>query len=69
MLARIQVGLKPKIIDSFGEQTKKRILTAANGLRSWKQFAEPWIDRLPVRLAHLACKGLGLSYTIAFKGE
>ncbi|MBU0484863.1 MAG: phosphoribosylformylglycinamidine synthase [Proteobacteria bacterium] len=27
MLARIQVGLKPKIIDSFGEQTKKRIQT------------------------------------------
>ena len=27
MLARIQVGLKPDFIDSFGEQTKKRITT------------------------------------------
>jgi len=48
--------------------TKKRLLTAGHGLRSWKQLAEPWLDRLPVRLAHLACKGLGLSYTIARKG-
>ena len=25
MLARIQVGLKPELIDSFGEGTRKRI--------------------------------------------
>ncbi len=48
--------------------TKKRLLTAGHGLRSWKQLAEPWLDYLPVRVAHLACKGLGLSYTIARKG-
>jgi SAM-dependent methyltransferase len=48
--------------------SRKQLFIAGNGLRSWKQLAEPFIDRIPVRLAHLACKGLGLSYTIATKG-
>jgi len=42
MLARIQVGLKPAIIDSFGDQTKNRIVSdlklAATSVRTIKVF-------------------------------
>ena len=42
MLARIQVGLKPAIIDSFGEQTRKRIVSdlhlQAESVRTIKVF-------------------------------
>ncbi|MBU0729129.1 MAG: phosphoribosylformylglycinamidine synthase subunit PurL [Proteobacteria bacterium] len=42
MLARIQVGLKPSFIDSFGEQTNKRIQSdlhiAADSVRTIKVF-------------------------------
>ena len=45
----------------------QRIHLAGSGLRQIKQFCEPVIDRLPIKTAHLLCRGLGLSYTIATK--
>ncbi|MCA9231903.1 MAG: methyltransferase domain-containing protein [Planctomycetales bacterium] len=47
--------------------SKRRIYLAGNGLRWVKQLAEPLIDHLPWRVAHLLCRGLGLSCTIATK--
>ncbi len=47
--------------------SRKRIYHAGQGFRLIKQLAEPLLDRLPVRYAHLACRGLGLSITIATK--
>ncbi len=47
--------------------TKRRMLLAGDGLRALKQACEDRLDRLPVRLAHLACRGLGLSVTVATK--
>lgn len=42
MLARIQVGLKPTIIDSFGDQTRNRIVSdlhlQADAVRTIKVF-------------------------------
>jgi len=37
------------------------------GLRWPKQWLEPLLDKLPMRPAHLLCRGLGLSCTIATK--
>jgi SAM-dependent methyltransferase len=39
--------------------SKRRIYLCGSG--------EPLVDRLPVKPAHLLCRGLGLSYTIATK--
>lgn len=47
--------------------SKKRIYLCASGLRFAKQCFEPLIDKLPIKPAHLLCRGLGLSYTIATK--
>jgi SAM-dependent methyltransferase len=47
--------------------SKQRIYLCGNGLRLVKQWCEPLIDRLPIKPAHLLCRGLGLSYTIATK--
>ena len=47
--------------------TKRRIVTCGNGLRLAKQIVEPLLERLPVRAAHLFCRGFGLSCTIATK--
>lgn len=47
--------------------SRRRIYLCGNGLRLFKQLCEPLIDRLPVTWAHLLCRGLGLSYTIATK--
>ncbi len=47
--------------------SRKRIYLFCNGLRFVKQWCEPLIDRLPIKPAHLLCRGLGLSYTIATK--
>ncbi|MDZ4658469.1 MAG: class I SAM-dependent methyltransferase [Bythopirellula sp.] len=47
--------------------SRKRIYLCARGLRLVKQCCEPLIDRLPIKPAHLLCRGLGLSYTIATK--
>ncbi|MEM9352881.1 MAG: methyltransferase domain-containing protein [Planctomycetota bacterium] len=47
--------------------TKGRMLLAGDGLRVLKQACEDRLDRLPVRMAHLACRGLGLSVTVATK--
>ena len=47
--------------------SRRKIHLAGMGLSRWKQRLEPWLERLPVRPAHLACRGLGLSCTIATK--
>ncbi|NOY43426.1 MAG: class I SAM-dependent methyltransferase [Planctomycetes bacterium] len=47
--------------------TKKRIITCGSGLRLAKQLVEPLFDRLPVRPAHLLCRGFGMSCTLATK--
>ncbi len=47
--------------------SRNRIYLCGNGLRLVKQWCEPLIDKLPVKPAHLLCRGLGLSYTIATK--
>ncbi len=47
--------------------SRQRIYLCASGLRLVKQWCEPLIDKLPVKPAHLLCRGLGLSYTIATK--
>jgi SAM-dependent methyltransferase len=47
--------------------SRRRIYLCGAGARAVKQWCEPLIDRLPVKPAHLLCRGLGLSYTIATK--
>lgn len=47
--------------------SRKRIYLAGSGLRLAKQLVEPLIDHFPVKPAHLLCRGMGLSYTIATK--
>jgi hypothetical protein len=47
--------------------SKQRIYLCGRGGRLVKQLCEPLIDKLPIKCAHLLCRGLGLSYTIARK--
>lgn len=47
--------------------SRKRIYQLGGGFRLGKQWIEPLLDRLPVRPAHLLCRGLSLSCTIATK--
>ncbi len=47
--------------------TKQRIITCGSGLRLVKQMVEPLLDHLPIRAAHLLCRGFGMSCTIATK--
>ena len=47
--------------------SRKRIYQCGSGLRFGKQWIEPLLDKLPIRPAHLLCRGLGLSCTIATK--
>jgi predicted TPR repeat methyltransferase len=47
--------------------SRKKIYLCGAGLRIVKQWCEPLIDRMPIKPAHLLCRGLGLSYTIATK--
>lgn len=47
--------------------SRKRIYHFGGGFRLGKQLIEPLLDKLPVRPAHLLCRGLGLSCTIATK--
>jgi SAM-dependent methyltransferase len=47
--------------------SKRRIYLCGSGGRLIKQWCEPLIDRLSIKPAHLLCRGLGLSYTIATK--
>jgi SAM-dependent methyltransferase len=47
--------------------SKQRIYLCGSGGRLFKQWFEPLLDRLPVKPAHLLCRGMGLSYTIATK--
>jgi len=46
---------------------RKRIYQFGGGFRLGKQWIEPLLDKLPVQPAHLLCRGLGLSCTIATK--
>ena len=47
--------------------SRKRIYQLGGGFRLGKQWIEPLLDKLPIRPAHLLCRGLGLSCTIATK--
>lgn len=47
--------------------TPRKIYLAGGGLCRLKQLAEPLLEKFSVKYAHLACRGLGLSYTIATK--
>ena len=47
--------------------TPGRIFHFGGGFRLGKQWIEPLLDKLPLRPAHLLCRGLGLSCTIATK--
>jgi len=47
--------------------SRNRIYRFGGGFRLGKQWIEPLLDKLPVRPAHLLCRGLGLSCTIATK--
>ncbi len=47
--------------------SRGRIYRSGSGQRFLKSLVEPAFDRLPIRLAHLLCRGLGLSHTIATK--
>jgi hypothetical protein len=48
--------------------TRRRLVMCGGGGCLVKQWIEPWLDRLPVRAAHLICRGLALNATIAWKG-
>jgi len=47
--------------------SRQRIYLAGGGLRRLKQLCEMLLDELPVRHAHLLCRGLGMSITFATK--
>jgi hypothetical protein len=49
--------------------TRRRLVLCGGGGCLVKQWIEPWLDRLPVRAAHLFCRGLALNATIAWKGS
>ena len=46
-----------------------RIVLCGSGLVGLKCLLEPGLERLPVRLAELLCRGFGLSETIATRGS
>jgi SAM-dependent methyltransferase len=47
--------------------TRRRIALGGRGFAGIKRLFEPAVEMLPVRLARLLCRGLGLSITIAAK--
>jgi SAM-dependent methyltransferase len=47
--------------------THERLVVCGGGCRIVKQWFEQWLDRLPVRIARLLCRGLAMSVTIARK--
>lgn len=47
--------------------TKARLVTCGGGGRWFKQLFEAHMDRLPLRIAHLLCRGFAMSCTIATK--
>lgn len=54
-------------IDTPAFATRKRIVPMGGGGRLLKQLAEPALDRLPVKLARLLCRGWAMSITVARK--
>ncbi|MEQ8209796.1 MAG: methyltransferase domain-containing protein [Lacipirellulaceae bacterium] len=44
-----------------------RLITCGGGGRLAKQLLEPMIEKLPVKLAHLLCRGFAMSITLARK--
>ncbi|QDT00421.1 class I SAM-dependent methyltransferase [Adhaeretor mobilis] len=44
-----------------------KLIMCGGGGRWVKQRIEPMLDRLPVRLAHLLCRGFAMSITLAWK--
>ena len=49
--------------------TPRWAVLGGRGLVGLKRLAEPLLELLPVRVAHLLCRGLGLCETIATKGH
>jgi SAM-dependent methyltransferase len=47
--------------------THKRVWLGAGGFRRTKQLLEPALDRAPLKLARLLCRGFSMSCTIATK--
>ena len=47
--------------------TRGRLWLCGSGARWFKQSLESFLDRLPLRVAQLACRGLAMSCTIATK--
>lgn len=47
--------------------TRKRVWLGAGGFRRTKQILEPALDRAPLKVARLLCRGLSMSCTIATK--
>jgi 2-polyprenyl-3-methyl-5-hydroxy-6-metoxy-1,4-benzoquinol methylase len=47
--------------------TKKRLVFCGSGGRWFKQAIESLLDKIPVRLGHLFCRGFAMSCTIAAK--
>lgn len=47
--------------------TRRRVWLCGGGGRAVKQWLEPALDRAPVKLARLLCRGLAMSCTIATK--
>lgn len=47
--------------------SRQRIYLLGSGLRLLKQLSEGLLDKLPVRHAHLLCRGAGMSFTVATK--
>ena len=47
--------------------TRRQVVLWGGGGRVAKQLLEPVLDRMPVRLARLACRGLAMSCTVATK--
>jgi SAM-dependent methyltransferase len=47
--------------------THKRLIYCGSGGRGFKQAVEPLLDKVPVRLGRLLCRGFAMSCTIATK--
>jgi hypothetical protein len=62
-----RAGFRRVVMPLFA--TRRKLVMCWGGGCLVKQWIEPWFDRLPVRAAHLLCRGLALNATIAWKRE
>jgi hypothetical protein len=47
--------------------THRRLVVFGGGGLNAKEWIEPWLDRLPVRMARRICRALAMSVTISWK--